>query len=386
MTLTSRVPLRSSRSRPTAPTKQDELLISELNIHIPLIVFPRPTQHHGIFSSQEDVQATPLPLLHTPTPPSVPQQQTASSLIGHTSTIRPDNPFAFRISLLRSPGTLSTLRLEAVDRFLRWREVEKGVDRVLGISSFQPPALPLFTYDSSPSSSPRAFEEQSLSGTLRPPLRADKGKGRAQPLSSSSATVSKWDKGRWEAEWEDTLSSEIVKTVRQRRGREGRQSPLDRRGTVTAQPRPRLLSESTTQTRPYPLHHGQPQPQSDRPQQPWIRTRRRAERPQGSLYHDPQPQILRDNLPITPTPISFDPLHLPSLFAFSISLLSPLRARLFSAFSFSSKPKQGHAYPDDEDRGYHSNGSGGPGWGLVLGAFCAGLGIGFVISSAGVVM
>ena len=65
--------------------------------------------------------------------------------------------------------------------------------------------------------------------------------------------------------------------------------------------------------------------------------------------------------------IPFDPLHLPSLFAFSWSLLAPLRMRLFSFLPFSnSVPRSAQ--------------SGGFGVLTLLGVFCAGAGLGYVLA------
>jgi hypothetical protein len=50
------------------------------------------------------------------------------------SAFQPSSAVALRSGLFHSPETVALLRSEAVDRFFRWREVEKSVERILGAS------------------------------------------------------------------------------------------------------------------------------------------------------------------------------------------------------------------------------------------------------------
>ena len=74
----------------------------------------------------------------------------------------------------------------------------------------------------------------------------------------------------------------------------------------------------------------------------------------------------------------FDPLHLPSLLAFSISLLGPLKARIARMFS----PTQAHTQNVEVSVPGASGGGaldGGVAW-VLVGAFCAGVGVGMLLS------
>ncbi|KAI0049473.1 hypothetical protein FA95DRAFT_854459 [Auriscalpium vulgare] len=158
------------------------------------------------------------------------------------SAFRPASTLALRTGLFRAPETLALLRAEAADRFLHWREVERVADNM------------------------QFVREQAQEGV--------KESGRTR-----------WDKAKWEAEWDAQLSHDVGRRLRER--------------TITG-PRP------------------------------------------------------------TPScaPAPFDPLHLPSLFMFSLSLLSPLKESL-QRLSLS-----------------------GGRLGLVLvGTLCAGIGIGLVMRS-----
>ena len=94
------------------------------------------------------------------------------------SSFRPSSPSALRNGLFRSPETLSSLRYEAAERFLRWREVERAVENIAVIHRETAHYV------------------------------AEKSQG--------------WDKARWEAEWEMRLSQDVATRTRE--------------GTVTARP------------------------------------------------------------------------------------------------------------------------------------------------------
>lgn len=83
----------------------------------------------------------------------------------HMSSFRPRSAAALRNGLFRSPETLSSLRYEAAERFLRWREVECAVERI------------------------NASHRETMSLSSNEPL---------------------WNKAKWEAEWESRLSHDVA--------------------------------------------------------------------------------------------------------------------------------------------------------------------------------
>ena len=172
------------------PSPLEILLIDTLGPKIPIILLPR-------LSSRNP----------SPTP-------------NHTlSSFRPTSIIALRTGLFRSVDTLASLRAEAADRFLRWREVERTLD--------------------------------DLSRTIK---------------SSTKLSKSDWSKREWEAEWEGMLSQDVARTKRAR----------ERDNTLTQA---------------------------------------------NAIPH-------RSTFDPSPPSCSFDPLHLPSLVFFSLSLLRPARQRV----------------------------------------------------------
>ncbi|KAF8558682.1 hypothetical protein OG21DRAFT_1374856, partial [Imleria badia] len=89
----------------------------------------------------------------------------------HMSSFRPSSPSALRNGLFRSPETLSSLRYEAAERFLRWREVERAVENIAAI-----------------------HRETAY-------YISEKPQG--------------WDKAMWEAEWEIRLSQDVATRTRE---------------------------------------------------------------------------------------------------------------------------------------------------------------------------
>ncbi|KAH8102072.1 hypothetical protein BXZ70DRAFT_51209 [Cristinia sonorae] len=254
-----------------APSHYDEALIKGLCPHIPLIVLPPHVQSTSMLRNRR------LP---------------------HTSSIHAESPLDLRTALLRSTETLLTLRVEAADRFLRWREVERSVENALNTGP----------------------ESPNVERVLRDwRLHADP----ASHPGFKSLTSVRWDKEKWEAEWEGSLSADVSLALRQRRS-QSRTHPLSEHSTSSGPSRHTSLDEKS---------------------------------------------FVRDR-PANGVPaLSLDPLHIPSLVAFSYhSLLAPLRARLANIFTpaFSSSA--------------HPAKSLGMSVGILFGAFCAGLGFGFVIA------
>lgn len=224
----------------TSPTHFDTSLVEQLSPHIPVIALP-------------------------PFPPSRRSSQ-------HLSSFHPADSTALRSYLFRSPETLACLRMEAADRFLRWREVHR-VHNALSLSV--------------PTVSPTHLK--------------------AHPYSP---TKIRWNKADWEAEWDYKLSKEVSD-----------------------------LHMSTL-----------PPPSPSKPPSPSNST-------SCASYY---------------SPTTFDPLHLPSIFMFSLSLLSPLRYRIFG------EPMETLDGSTTTTRSTKSLN-----WGIlgIMGAFCAGIGLGVLIAS-----
>lgn len=125
-----------------------------------------------------------------------------------------------------------------------------------------------------------------------------------------SPTKTRWNKSDWEAEWDYNLSKEVF--------------DLNNKSTI-------------------------PPPSPSKPPSPSNSS----------------------SCPAYYAPTSFDPLHLPSIFMFSLSLLSPLRYRIFR------EPVDTLESPTTARSTKPLN------WGIlgVMGAFCAGIGLGMLIAS-----
>lgn len=217
----------------TSPTHFDTSLVERLSPHIPIIALP------------------PFPL-----------SRRSSQ---HLSSFRPANSASLRTHLFRSPETLASLRIEADDRFLRWREVHR-------------------------------VHNASTSPTLV----------RARPCSP---TKTRWNKADWEAEWDYKLSKEV----------------FDLHASTLPPPSPPKLSSPSNSS----------------------------------------------SCPAYYSPTTFDPLHLPSIFIFSLSLLSPLRYHIFG------EPME------TLDASTTTRSTKSVNWGFlgIMGAFCAGIGLGMLIAS-----
>lgn len=279
------------------------MLIAELSTHIPLIILPPFTdtfrQSQNTLGHEQD---------HPPIFPALSKAR--------LSSIRPESVLSLRDSIYRRPETLATLRLEAADRFLRWREIERAVGHLM--------------------ESPNSGTKRSVPSSQR----ANRTDTRLEqlPIVERRKNV-RWDKSRWEAEWEGTLSTDISRTLRTRRDR----VPVtDYFNSVAASPVSTISHDHHSA-----IHH------------PALPSRK------ASYPHDDG---------VTPPP--FDPLHIPSLVTFSISLLAPLKAKVAQAFRFHSSP------PDDvvtPDKSSSDVGSSVRGW-VLAGAFCAGVGVGIVLA------
>ena len=224
----------------SSPTHFDTSLVEQLSPHIPVIALP-------------------------PFPPSRRSSQ-------HLSSFRPANSAALRSYLFRSPETLACLRVEAADRFLRWREVRRVHNALI---------LPVPT-------------------TSRSHLK----------VHPHSPTNIRWNKADWEAEWDYKLSKEV--------------------------------SDLHTSALPPPSPSKPPSPSNSS---------------SCVAYY---------------SPTTFDPLHLPSIFMFSLSLLAPLRNRIFGE---PMETLDGSVATTKRAESVN--------WGIlgIVGAFCAGIGLGVLIAS-----
>lgn len=155
-----------------APTPLDKEIIQALSTDIPLIVLPRL---------------------------SGPQRALGSAFSAKLSAFRPSSAVALRSGLFHSPETVALLRSEAVDRFLRWREVERAVEGICDGSH-------------------RTTDDTHFESSRREvPVPADS-----------------WNKARWEAEWMENHSRDVAVRMRVRQGTiTGRRSK--RRTSIPAQ-------------------------------------------------------------------------------------------------------------------------------------------------------
>ncbi|KAI0644151.1 hypothetical protein C8Q79DRAFT_1011954 [Trametes meyenii] len=121
----------------------------------------------------------------------------------HLSSFRPSSLDALRTSLFRFPSTLAALRAKAAARFLHWREVEHAVEHVQWGAT--------------------------APATTKTPMAPH-----AQPGRATTASRGWWDKDTWEAQWEGELSQEVALHLRRRHsGTARRITPLSSLPTMT---------------------------------------------------------------------------------------------------------------------------------------------------------
>ncbi|EGO26816.1 hypothetical protein SERLADRAFT_464293 [Serpula lacrymans var. lacrymans S7.9] len=128
----------------SVPSPAEYKLLDALALHIPMIVLPE--------LSDNDHHSGRL----------------------HLSSFCPRSGVALRSGLFRSPETISMLRFEAAERFLRWREVEREVKNIA----------------------------QSRKDVFGPAVK---------PKSEEPV----WDKAEWEAQWDHTLSKDVTRRLRE---------------------------------------------------------------------------------------------------------------------------------------------------------------------------
>lgn len=134
---------------PSMPTLLDLSIIASLESHIPIIVLPRLSgPHRG--------------------PNTLGNEKKKFKL----SSFKPTSAVALRTGLFHSPETVALLRGEAVDRFLRWREVERAVREI-------------------------------------------RSSGKRKRDSEPETTTQVWTKAQWEMEWMENHSLHVAKRMRE---------------------------------------------------------------------------------------------------------------------------------------------------------------------------
>ncbi|CCM00824.1 uncharacterized protein FIBRA_02866 [Fibroporia radiculosa] len=178
----------------SSPTQTEKVLMDALSPHVPLIVipplpdppsYPFYTPSYSSYPHTADSSAFASPV-HPP-------ESSSPSASAPLSAFRPSSPEALRAGLFRTPESLAHLRAEGVARFLRWREVERAVERI--------------------------NQSYSVGPTKPARMEAKQGMVSGPPTEAPAGGQEKigWNKAQWEAEWEGTLSEDIAVALRQRR-------------------------------------------------------------------------------------------------------------------------------------------------------------------------
>ncbi|TEB32764.1 hypothetical protein FA13DRAFT_1731279 [Coprinellus micaceus] len=302
---------------PTSLTPLDRHIIDSLGPHIPIIVLPAsalsrastssayPISSSSSFSSfpssphlsgpqqvhiaHSDPHGHPLP---TPplAQPTVVKSGTGTLVL---SSFRPKDEVALKHGLFHSPETLARLRTEAAGRFLRWREVERVVRGLRGPSTHTRLI-------------PESIQERCVSGS-RSRLKSGDRRG----LGWRG-----WDKEKWEREWMGEFSKDVAIGVKSAQGERG----------------PGAISRASSQS---PGGIEAQQAQSDRFIRPTHPPRyREAEREElnekiGVFEEDADTDDPSTGMMGLTHTHGIDPLHLPSLLFFTVSMLGPLKARVW---------------------------------------------------------
>lgn len=191
-----------------------------------------------------------------------------SQISSKLSGFRPPDVPCLKDGLFHSPETIGRLRIEAAERFMHWREVERVVDGVVHH---------------------RTDDTEYISSRHRP--RAG------------------WDKEKWERDWMENLSKDVYVALQHRRQNEPHQrSPLV----------PNFYEEDD----------------ADRSHSVTPSESERIERPASPAPFPPN---------LLPHSQPFDPLHLPSLLLFTVSILGPLKNRVLDGIKAMAR-----GYLDDD--------------------------------------
>lgn len=164
----------------SALTNQDREIISTLSSSIPVILFCT-TSLSSAFAS---IALGPNP------PPKL-------------ASFQPHSQLSLRTGLFRSPQTISALRAEAADRFMRWREVERAIEDLT-----RPP-----------SQRAEALKHYTSAGYRRPTVTQ---------YSVDNEKIERWNKATWEA----MLSEDVARRLRQTKTAESEDLPYSQSNSV----------------------------------------------------------------------------------------------------------------------------------------------------------
>ncbi|PPR06916.1 hypothetical protein CVT24_010998 [Panaeolus cyanescens] len=255
---------------PNGPSDSLKPLIREISSLVPVIILPLTSQDHSSHFRR--------------------RSYSSSISKAKLSTFSPTSVHSLLVGLFRTPETLKKLRMEAVERFLKWREVEGEVARSLALSTGIPLSANLS--DSISSETQHPLEYAASSGVKR-----RIGMGARVDKDDVQRKWQEW-KQQWEREWMESFSVDVASRLREERG----------------YPRTPTYTRFTTET------------SGNRKR---VRTVEHGEGvPHGQELDSPSSPV--DNALTQSTTLGqpSDPLHIPSLIILSLSLLGPLKQRL----------------------------------------------------------
>jgi hypothetical protein len=199
------------------------------------------------------------------------------------SAFRPKDEVALKHGLFHSPETLATLRMEAAGRFLRWREVERVVRGLRGPS-------------------PHVLNDAHAAERLKRSVSRMR-RGERKGLGWRG-----WDKEKWEREWMSELSRDVALGMKGSKGEASEVSPPLAFGTERAS---RMDTSSPTPPR--------------------SRQESRDGFDEKARYEEDVEDSSAAMVSLTHSH-AIDPLHLPSLLLFTVSMFGPLKTRVLEMF------------------------------------------------------
>ncbi|KAJ2932426.1 hypothetical protein H1R20_g4640, partial [Candolleomyces eurysporus] len=287
---------------PSSLTPLDRHIVDSLGAHIPIIVLPASAASSASTSSSYPVSSSSsfsasFPAsrdspVHTQ-PHQLPQHNAAAPASASVpaypeisarkvlhaplvlSSFRPRDAVALKHGLFHSPETLATLRMEAAGRFLRWREVDRVVRGLHG-------------------GDPATLYSRSLSKE-----RGLRRSGGGERKGSTQIGWRGWDKEKWERQWMTDFSRDVAVGIRERS---------------------MLLGEGA----PRGEEH-QDEVRSE------VDGSSKEEGGEVAFEHDLEEKHAAPRIIAYTHSHSFDPLHFPSLFLFTVSMLGPLKTRVVEA-------------------------------------------------------
>ncbi|TFK69836.1 hypothetical protein BDN72DRAFT_857371 [Pluteus cervinus] len=380
----------------SVPTSSDRLILNTLSTEIPIIVLPRlssyayhQSHHHQRLSSRD---------------------MEDDSLNARLSTFQPSSAIALRTGLFNSPETLALLRSEATDRFLKWREVEREVEGITAATQSRATVLATSQTVVMPGRGGAQRQHERQQTLTHNPLIGS-AKLKRQPLPRwQREDLSPWDQARWEAKWESNLSVDVARRLREENllANNNRTAPSPEEADLETTFHP-AARKFTPPPPPPPSNLGTfryPSPLEKEDSNMSNTTRGVPGSWSGGTGAG---HLNRDE-----SGYEYDPLHLPSLLMFSLSLLGPLQTKIGQtimglvegAFGGSSRSVAAVAVMDAQEKGHgrlghagrrkHRQGHGqqvelGGGGGVSTGVkvavvgglstFCVGVGVGMFLKS-----